>query len=125
MKQQIITVDAPQAASLLSQAIVANGFVFVAGQIHNTPDGVMIEGSTEEKVRQIMRNIEAVLLRAGATLNSIVKATIYVTDMSLMPEINRIYPTYFTEPFPAREAVCVAALPLGASIEISVIAVMS
>lgn len=69
-----------------------------------------------------MTNVNAILEAAGAGLNDIVKATIYVTDMSLLPELNEAYPSYFEEPFPAREAVCVKELPLGASIEISVVA---
>jgi len=122
MKTKIETPDAPKATGLLSQAIVANGFIFVAGQIHSTPDGKLIEGSVEEKVSQIMKNIGAILKAAGADFNNVVKATIYVTDIAFLPELNKVYPSYFSEPFPAREAVCVKALPLGASIEISVVA---
>jgi len=122
MKEKASTDDAPKAPAILSQAIISNGFIFVAGQVHSTPGGEMVEGSTEDKVKQIMQNIEAILKAAGAGLDSIVKVTIYVTDMSVMPDLNKVYPTYFTEPFPAREAVCVRELPLGAGIEISVIA---
>lgn len=122
MKEKVSTDDVAKADAIFSQAIVSNGFIFVAGQIHNKTDGTVIEGTVEEKVRQIMSNIEAILKAAGADLDNIVKATVYVTDMSMLPELNKVYPTYFTEPFPAREAVCVKELPLGASIEISVIA---
>jgi 2-iminobutanoate/2-iminopropanoate deaminase len=69
-----------------------------------------------------MKNIQAILNAAGAGLDSIVKVTVYVTDMAVMPELNKIYPNYFSKPLPAREAVCVKELPNGASIEISVIA---
>lgn len=82
----------------------------------------MIEGSVKEKVDQIMQNITAILEAAEASLDDIVKVVIYVTDMAQMPELNEVYPTYFTEPFPVREAVGVQALPLGATIEISVVA---
>ncbi len=122
MKAKVETDKAPQAPGLLSQAVVTNGFIYVAGQIHMTPDGKLVEGSTEDKVGQIMKNIQEILKEAGADLNSIVKATLYVTDMSLMPALNKVYPTYFDEPYPAREAICVKELPLGAQIEISVIA---
>jgi len=122
MKESISTDDAPSAKHLLSQAIVSNGFIFVAGQVHVKSDGTVVEGSTEDKVQQIMSNIEAILKAADANLNDVVKVVIYVTDMAIMPKLNEVYPTYFTEPFPAREAVCVKELPLGASIEISVIA---
>lgn len=122
MKQQISTDGAPKAAHILSQGIVSNGAIYVAGQIHSTPDGVIVDGTVEEKVEQIMKNIEAILKAADASLNNIVKAVIYVTDMAQMPKLNEVYPSYFTEPYPVREAVCVKELPLGATIEISVVA---
>lgn len=122
MKQQISTQDAPSAPAFLSQAIVSNGLIFVAGQIHSELDNSLVGETVEEKLAQIMKNISAILAAAGATLDDVVKVTIYVTDMAMMPELNRAYPSYFTEPYPAREAVCVKELPLGASIEISVVA---
>lgn len=122
MKTKVSTDGAPKAEHILSQAIISSGLVFVAGQIHNTPDGKIVDGVVEEKLKQIMNNISAILKAAGSNLNDIVKVTIYVTDMAQMPAINEVYPTYFSEPLPAREAVCVKELPLGATIEISVIA---
>ncbi len=122
MKQQITTDNAPKADHVLSQAIVSNGTLYVAGQVHNKPDGIILEGSVPEKVEQIMQNIAAILKAADASLDDIVKVVIYVTDMSQMLKINEVYATYFTGPLPAREAICVQALPLGATIEISVIA---
>lgn len=71
-----------------------------------------------------MKNIAAILKAADATLDDVIKVVIYVTDMALMPDLNKTYPAYFKEPYPVREAVCVKALPLGASVEISVIAVV-
>lgn len=123
MKTKVETPNAPKAPGLLSQAIISNGFIFVAGQIHMTPEGKLIEGTTQEKLDQIMKNISSILTAANADLNNIVKVTIYVINMTVLDELNKIYPNYFLEPYPAREAVCVAALPLGASIEISMIAV--
>lgn len=122
MKKQISTDGAPKADHILSQAIVSNGFIFVAGQVHSSPESGLIDGTTEEKVEQIMKNIAAILKAADASLNDIVKVVIYVTDMAQMPKLNEVYPTYFDEPYPAREAVCVKELPLGSTIEISVIA---
>ncbi|MDB5182615.1 MAG: Endoribonuclease [Candidatus Saccharibacteria bacterium] len=122
MKQQIIASNAPKADAILSQAVVSNGFIFVSGQVHNTVEGKLVEGFPKEKLSQIMQNISAILSEAGATLDDIVKVTIYVTDMGQMPQINEEYPTYFKSFMPAREAICVKELPLGASIEISVIA---
>jgi 2-iminobutanoate/2-iminopropanoate deaminase len=122
MKEQVSTDNAPKADHILSQGIINNGTVYVAGQIHSKPDGTIVEGSVKEKVDQIMQNISAILQEADASLNDIVKVVIYVTDMTQMPELNEVYPTYFTKPFPVREAVGVQTLPLGATIEISVIA---
>lgn len=125
MKKRITTEAAPNTNALLSQAIEANGFIFLSGFIHTTPDGKLVEGSTEEKVKQIMKNIEAVLQQAGVGLSNVVKVTVYVTDIAELPILNEVYKTYFTEPLPAREGICVKALPLGATIEISMIAAKS
>lgn len=122
MKVKVSTDGAPKADHILSQAILSNGFIFVAGQIHSSVEGGVVDGTTEEKVEQIMKNIAAILKEADASLNDVVKVVIYVTDMAQMPKLNEVYPSYFTEPFPAREAVRVKELPLGATIEISVIA---
>ncbi len=122
MKTKVKTTQAPAALGLLSQAIISNGFIFVAGQIHSTADGKLIDGTTEEKFLQIIKNITEILKAADSDINDIVKATIYVIDIAELPKINEMYKTIFKEPLPAREAVCVKALPLGASIEMSVIA---
>lgn len=121
MKQAASTSIAPD-APFLSQAIISIDTIYVSGQIHCKPDGTIVDGSVKEKLEQIMQNISAILKAAEATLDDIVKVVIYVTDMAQMPELNEVYPTYFKEPFPVREAVCVQALPLGATIEISVVA---
>lgn len=121
MKHPATTQNAPD-APFLSQAIISNNHIYVSGQIHNKPNGSMVEGSVKQKMDQIMQNISEILKAADATLNDIVKVVIYVTDMAQMPELNEAYPGYFNEPFPVREAVCVQALPLGATIELSVVA---
>ncbi len=123
MKSRVSTDGAPKADHILSQGIVANGTIYVSGQIHSRVDGSLVDGTVKEKMTQIMQNISEILKSAGATLDDIVKVVVYVTDIAQMPELNEVYPTYFAEPFPVREAVCVQALPLGATIEISVIAV--
>lgn len=122
MKEKIATDNAPKADHILSQGIMSAGVIYLSGQIHNKPDGTVVDGSVEEKFEQIMQNITAILKAADATLDNVVKVVIYVTDMSQMPKLNEVYPTYFSEPFPVREAVCVKELPLGATIEISVVA---
>lgn len=125
MLKKIETSDVPKTTGLLSAGIEANNTIYTAGQIHMTADGTLVNGSTADKVHQIMRNLGAVLKAEGADFSNVVKVTVYVTDMSVMKDLNEVYVTYFSDPFPAREAVCVAALPLGASIEMSFIAVKS
>ena len=122
MREKVATDNAPKADHILSQGIISNGNIYVAGQVHSKPDGTIVDGTVEEKIEQIMQNIAAILKAADASLNDVVKVVIYVTDMSQMPKLNEVYPTYFTEPYPVREAVCVKELPLGATIEISVVA---
>lgn len=122
MKQAIKTDKAPGTESLLSQGILAHNFLFTGGFIHSTAEGKLVEGSVEDKVRQIMKNLGVVLNEAGLGFDDVVKATIYVTDISDLPLLNEVYKTYFTQPLPAREGICVKALPLGATIEISMVA---
>ncbi len=88
MKTKIETTEAPQAPGLLSQAVVSNGTIYIAGQIHNTTDGKLIEGSTEEKVHQIMKNLAAILKEAGADFSHVLKVNVYVIDMAELPKLN-------------------------------------
>lgn len=122
MKKQITTDNASAAPAILSQAIESNGLVFVAGQVHNKPDGTLFDGTVADKFEQIMTNIGAILEAAETTLANAVTVTIYVTDMAQMPELNEVYAKYFAEPLPARAAIGVQALPLGATIEVSLVA---
>lgn len=98
------------------------GFIFTSGQVH-LYDGKLVEGTIEDKTHQVMRNLEEILSDAGASLSDVVKVTIYTTDMSLYEKINNIYQSYFPdENFPAREFIAVKDLPLGAEVEMSMIA---
>ena len=124
MKTKVETVNAPPSGkSPHSQAIIAGDFIFTQGSIYLTPKGELLEGTIEEQIHQIMRNLQAILDAAGVTFSQVVKTTIYVTDMSLYPKVNEVYGSYFSDPYPARETVCVKELPLGAKVEISMIAV--
>jgi len=123
MKESIKTDKAPKATGPFSQAIVEGNHIFTSGQICLTPEGKMVEGTTEEQVKQIMENLKEILVGAGASFGNVVKTTIYVTDMSVYGKVNEVYGSYMTEPYPARETVCVKELPLGAKVEISMIAV--
>lgn len=125
MKQKIETTKAPKAVGPYSQAITDGNLVFTSGQIHLTPEGKLLEGTIEEQTHQVMKNLQAVLAAAGVSFKEVVKTTIYVTDMAVYGKINEIYGSYFSDPFPARETVQVTALPLGAKVEISMVAVKS
>lgn len=124
-KKEIIKTDkAPVPIAPYSQAVKANGFVFVAGQIGLEPiSRKLIEGGIEKETPQIMENIKAILADAGLELKHIVNTTIYMKDLSNFEVVNKIYGSYFTGEFPARTTVGVANLPGGANIEIAVVAV--
>lgn len=122
MKTKINSAEAPKAIGPYSQAIAVGNLVFTSGQIYLNSDGKLIEGEIEEQTHQVMKNLQAILEAAGVTFSEVVKTTIYVTDMSVYPKLNEVYGSYFTEPFPARETVCVQSLPLGAKLEISMVA---
>jgi 2-iminobutanoate/2-iminopropanoate deaminase len=105
----------------LSGAQEANGLIFVSGQIHMN-DG-KLEGETiEERLEITIRNVEKVLAEAGLTLEDVVKIEVFLTDISELPALNKAYPKYWEHPFPARTALCVKSLPLGATLEIAAIA---
>ncbi len=122
MKSKITTDKAPQATGAFSQAIMCGGFIFTGGQIHLTSDGVLITGTIEEKTRQVMENLKYILEAGGVSFKDVVKTTIYITDRAEYKAITDIYAEYIEDPYPARETVCVKELPLGASVEISMIA---
>ncbi len=122
MKIKITTNKAPQATGAFSQGIVSDDLVFTGGQIYLTSEGVLIDGSIEEKTRQVMENLRYILEAGGASFKDVLKTTIYITDMAEYKTITDIYAEYVEDPYPARETVCVKELPLGASLEISMIA---
>ena len=124
MKTNVETPEAPlPKTSPHSQAIIANGFLFTQGSICLTTEGKLLEGTVEEQVHQIMKNLETILKAGGTSFDNVVKSTIYLTDMSLYGKVNEIYGSHFTAQYIARETVCVQAFPLGAQVEISMIAI--
>ena len=125
MKTVIATTAAPGAIGPYSQAIEANGFVFVSGQIPLDPaTGAFVPGGVEEQAEQSLRNLKAVLAGAGCTLGDVVKTTVFLQNMSDFAAMNAVYAEFFTEgQYPARSAVEVGALPRGALVEIETICV--
>ena len=123
MKKAISTQNAPGAIGPYSQAIEANGFIYLSGQLPINPaTGSFPEGGIKEQTRQSILNAQAILNEAGADLNNVVKTTVLLADISDFGAMNEVYATFFDAPFPARSAFAVRDLPKGALVEIEMIA---
>ena len=123
-KEVIQTNLAPAPIGPYNQAIKANGFIFISGQIALDPaTGETVTTSIEEETHLVMKNIAAILAEAKISFNHIVKTTILLSDMSLFAKVNEVYGSYFTSNFPARETVAVKTLPRNVNVEISVTAI--
>jgi len=118
----ITTNKAPAAIGPYSQAIVTGSLLFTSGSIPIDPrTGTIPEGSIEDHAHQVFRNLAAIAEAAGTRLDKAVKVTIFLADIADFQRVNTVYAQYFTEPYPARSAVQVAALPLGAAIEVEAV----
>ncbi len=117
-KHIIYTPNAPQPIGPYSQAIAYNGLVYISGQIPMHPDTGVIPDTIAEQTGQALDNLIAIIHAADATVADVIKNTIYIKDMDDFETINRIYSTYFSEPYPARAVVEVARLPKDVGIEI-------
>lgn len=124
-KTAVSTLKAPRAVGPYSQAIVAGSFIFTSGQLPMNKEGNLIEGDIQDKARQCLDNIKAILEAAGGKMNDLVKVTVFVTDMGNFAAINEVYEEYFRGDPPARSFVQVSHLPKGAEIEIEGIAIAS
>ena len=123
--QSVHTDDAPAAIGPYSQAIVANGFVFTAGQVPFDPRTMQIvEGDIAAQTEQVMKNLSAILQQAGADLSSVVKTTVFLRDMNDFAAMNEVYARWFGDHKPARSTVQVARLPRDAGVEIEAVAVL-
>lgn len=120
----IATQNAPAAIGPYSQAIEANGTVYVSGQLGIDPStGSFAEGGAVAQARQSLTNISNILKEAGMSMKNVVKVTVLLADINDFAAVNEIYKDFFEAPFPARSAFAVAALPKGGKIEIEAIAV--
>ena len=114
----ISTPSAPKAIGTYSQAVKVHGTVYLSGQIPLDPaSGELVAGDMDTQVRRVFENLKAVTQAAGGSLGDVVKLNVYLTDLGHFALVNRIMAEYFTEPYPARAVVGVAALPRGAAIE--------
>jgi reactive intermediate/imine deaminase len=120
MQRSIVsTQDAPQAIGTYSQAVKVGNLVFMSGQIPLVPATMtLVEGGIEAQIEQVLRNLSAVARAAGGSLADVVKLNVYLTDLNDFPRVNELMARFFSEPYPARAAVGVAALPKGAAVEI-------
>src|ERR671916_1597905 len=121
-RKTVTAVGAPHADGPYSHAVVSNGLVFLSGQVALDPDsGQLVEGSIGDQTRRCLDNLAVVAAAAGAQLSDAVRVGIYVTDMGTFKEVNEAYGAYFESEPPARSTIAVAALPLGADVEIDAV----
>ncbi|KYD00927.1 RidA family protein [Heyndrickxia sporothermodurans] len=122
--KKVSTVDAPAAIGPYSQGMIVNNIFYSSGQIPLTPDGSLVTGDIREQTHQVFKNLDAVLKAAGASFDTVVKATVFIKNMDEFAIINEIYGEYFSTHKPARSCVEVSRLPKDVSIEIEVIALI-
>jgi len=123
MTRSIIATDkAPQAIGTYSQAVRSGNTVYLSGQIPLDPASMeLVGGDMRDQITRVFDNLAAVAQAAGGSLSDVVKLTVYLTDLSHFPLVNEVMAGYFAEPYPARAAVGVAALPKGAAVEMDAI----
>lgn len=125
-KEIISTSNAPQAIGTYSQAVKAGDTVYLSGQIPLVPETMeMIEGSIELQIRRVFDNLQAVATAAGGGLADIVKLNVFLVDLGNFPVVNEVMAEYFSEPYPARAAIGVAALPKDAGVEMDAVMVLN
>jgi len=125
-KEIISTNNAPQAIGTYSQAVKAGDTVYLSGQIPLVPETMeMIEGSIELQIRRVFDNLQAVATAAGGSLADIVKLNVFLVDLGNFPVVNEVMAEYFSQPYPARAAIGVAALPKDAGVEMDAVMVVA
>ncbi|UTW62746.1 RidA family protein [bacterium SCSIO 12741] len=125
MKKTVLTENAPAPIGPYSQAVVANGMVYVSGQVAIDPaTGEVKTDDLEEETHLVMKNLKAVLAASGSSLDQVIKCSIFISDMGNFSRINEVYGSYFTGDFPARETVEVSCLPKNVNVEISCMALV-
>ncbi|MBO5763807.1 MAG: RidA family protein [Bacteroidales bacterium] len=123
-KKIIACAKAPKAVGTYSQAVVAGNTIYVSGQLPiDAETGEFVPGGIKEQLHQVFKNLRYILEEAGYSMSDVVKANVFLSDLANFAALNEVYAQYFSEPYPARVAYQVAALPKAALVEIDVIAV--
>lgn len=126
MKKIISTDKAPKAIGTYSQAVKVGDTVYLSGQIPLVPETMeMLNGSVEEQIHRVFKNLAAVCEAAGGSLQDVVKLNVFLTDLSNFPTVNQVMAQYFKEPYPARAAIGVASLPRNAAVEMDGVMVVT
>ena len=126
MARSIVATDrAPQAIGTYSQAVRCGDTLYVSGQIPLDPaTGELVQGEVEAQIRRVFDNLAAILAAAGSDFSAVAKLNVFLTDLGHFASVNKVMAEYFAEPYPARAAIGVAALPRGAAVEMDCIAVL-
>ena len=123
MSKEIISTDqAPQAIGTYSQAVKCGSTVYISGQIPLVPETMdMVEGNIEARIHRVFQNLQAIARAAGGDLQDVVKLNVFLTDLGNFPVVNQVMAEYFEQPYPARAAIGVAALPKDAQVEMDAV----
>jgi reactive intermediate/imine deaminase len=127
MSREIVKTDkAPQAIGTYSQAVKSGSTVYLSGQIPLHPESMeLVDGNMRDQIQRVFENLRAVAVAAGGSLQDVVKLNVFLTDLSHFPLVNEVMAEYFSEPYPARAAIGVAALPKSAAVEMDAIMELS
>jgi len=121
-KEIISTENAPQAIGTYSQAVKTGSTVYMSGQIPLIPETMeMVEGDIRQQIHRVFQNLQAVAKAAGGDLSDVVKLNVFLTDLTNFPQVNEVMAEYFQQPYPARAAIGVAALPKDAGVEMDAV----
>lgn len=124
MRQAITSPTAPAAIGSYSQAVVVDNIIYLSGQIPLDPKTMLlVEGDIKQQVEQVFANIKQVVMAAGATMDDVVKLTVFLTDLTAITVVNEAINVYFNQPYPARTSIQVSALPKNAAVEIEAVLV--
>lgn len=124
MLTHLVSKNAPKAVGAYSHAVKAGAMLYLSGQLPLDASTMQLVSGTEAQIRQAFKNAETLILEAGTEMKDVIKVNIFLTDLSCFAQVNSVMAEFFTAPYPARAAIGVAALPLGAQVEIEMVAMI-